>query len=105
MGHRIRKRTLEELLGIDVLKFSSRLQMSCYIRKRLMKMLNRRAEIRQERCPVATADEEGTCISEHAIHVLYQLVRRADLRGCAKSRKVRRRVSQCLLCPVRESSE
>src|ERR1700730_12990179 len=104
MGHRVRRRTLKELLCVDVLEFSSRLQVSWYIRKRLVKMLNRGAKIRQCRCAVASANEEGTRISEHAIHVLYQLVRRADLRSCAKGRKIRRRVTPRLLRPVRESS-
>jgi len=78
MGHSIGKRTLKKPLGRDVLKFSSRFKMSRNIGERLVKVLNRGAKIRKARCVVASTDEEGAFVSQDAVHVLYQLMRRPD---------------------------
>jgi len=68
-------------------------------------MLNRDAKIRYYRRSVASTDEEGTGVSKDAVHVLYQLVRRPDLCSCPKRCKIRRCATQCLLRPVRKSSQ
>ena len=100
VGHRVGKRPLKEIFRSRSLERRSLFEMAREIRKRRMESQDFCLEVGPQGRPVLTADEKGPGISEDAVHVADELVRRPHLRGRSKRREVRRSPAQRFLSAV-----
>lgn len=78
MGHSIGKGTLQHSFGRDPLKFRSHCKVACHICQRFMEMRYSRSKVGQHGRTVSPAYKERSSVSQNAIHMPNQLMRRTN---------------------------
>lgn len=80
MSHSVGKGTLKHDFGSDASKLRSYFKVLRHVRQCLVKMCNRSGKVGQYRRAVIATDEKGAGVSQNAVHVTNQLMRRPNLR-------------------------
>jgi hypothetical protein len=105
VGHGVGEGALEEDFGGDAAEWSAELNVACNVGEDLVEVRDGGGEIRQDRRLVGAAEEVGARVAEDAVHVAYEFVRRADLRGGAELGELGRGIAEGFLRPVGEGGE
>src|SRR4029077_13146321 len=79
MSHSVGKGPLKQDFGSDALKLRSSFKVVRHVRQCLVKMRNRSGKVGQYRRAVIATDEKRAGVSQKAVHVTNQIMRRPNL--------------------------